>query len=101
MSLIDREAARREIVSCRDKRQAEKGYGWEWEYNGFNHSVLALGRVPAVDAAIVVRCKDCRHGHTAKDKYGEYLYCDISGEDNYDPDFYCANGERREEQNSG
>lgn len=54
-----------------------------------------LMEAQTVDAVPVVRCRECKHGHPAEDKYGEYLYCDISGEDNYDPDFYCANGERK------
>lgn len=53
---------------------------------------IALERISAVDAVEVVRCKDCI--------YNENGCCTRS--ENYDdstyrPDYFCADGERRDE----
>lgn len=88
---IDRKEARREIIARRDKQAATKAYGWEWEYNGFNHSVLAIGCIPAADVVEVVRCKDCRwwNGKEAR-------VCVIEPyEPCRKPDDYCSRGERK------
>ena len=45
-----------------------------------------------VSAENVVRCKDCRHCDEI-DMYG-YVQCDKA--ETHEPDFYCADGERRE-----
>lgn len=50
---------------------------------------------PAVDVAQVVRCKDCENSYYAVDdlicSYGPCVDCPVS------PDFWCANGRRRED----
>ena len=44
----------------------------------------------------LIRCKDCKHGEYRKE-YDDYE-CHASGCGLvYDADFYCADGERREE----
>lgn len=51
-----------------------------------------------VDAVPVVRCKDCKYAHMTHG--GECKYCDVweaEGEMYLDGDFYCAFGERRED----
>ena len=53
----------------------------------------------AIDAAPVVRCKDCRYAHMTY--AGECKYCDFWQEDGggalyLDGDFYCAAGERKD-----
>ena len=47
----------------------------------------------------IVRCKDCRYAHMTYD--GECKYCDVweaEGEMYLDGDFYCAFGERKEDE---
>lgn len=50
--------------------------------------------LPTVDAVPVVRCKDCENSYYAVDdlicSYGPCVDCPVS------PDFWCANGRRRE-----
>lgn len=50
---------------------------------------------PTVDAVPVVRCKDCENSYYAVDdlicSYGPCVDCPVS------PDFWCANGRRRED----
>ena len=59
----------------------------------------ALQDTPAVDAEVVVRCKDCKHswedlgGLTCS--HGVCVDCVVLG------DFYCANGERKEGADNG
>lgn len=53
---------------------------------------------PTVDAEPVVRCKDCKHSYDAIGgtfcSYGTCVDCIV------DVDFFCKNGERREDANS-
>lgn len=70
-----------------------------------------IDRTPTIDAVPIVRCKDCKHRpiDTVGKGYGE----DLSFDDDYkcpcrceDPfyswmpldDWFCANGERREDE---
>lgn len=85
---IDRDAAlseieRREALMVGDKRvsvDAMKSF---------------IKNRPAVDVAPVVRCKDCENSYYAVDdlicSYGPCVDCPVS------PDFWCANGRRRED----
>ena len=54
-----------------------------------------LLRMPAADVAPVVRCKDCKHSYEDLGglycSYGPCVDCPVS------PDFWCANGSRRED----
>jgi hypothetical protein len=51
--------------------------------------------LPAVGAVPVIRCRDCKHSiENAK-------HIDVACERSYDPDFYCAAGERRDENETG
>ena len=47
---------------------------------------------PAADVVEVVRCKDCIYNHN-----GGCTHSEIYDDTNYSPDYYCADGERREE----
>lgn len=49
---------------------------------------------PTVDAVPVVRCKDCKFGVIDGAKY----FCSTDGRIWCDGDWYCANGERREDE---
>lgn len=50
---------------------------------------------PAADVAPVVRCRDCKHSYEDLGglycSYGPCVDCPVS------PDFWCANGRRRED----
>lgn len=86
--LISRAAAIRALGEC--------PYNWndwpeeiqavdDWEYYK-----EAIENIPAVDAVQVVRCRDCKHSiENAK-------HIDVACERSYDPDFYCAAGERKD-----
>ena len=56
-----------------------------------------IDKAPTVDAVPVVRCKDCIHGYDAScgvcGAYCGYLDCVVL------PEFYCADGERKENKN--
>lgn len=65
--------------------------------------------MPTVDAVEVVRCKDCKHKPTGSGvnhdiEFPEQDYrCPCSCEDDWyswmpDDDWFCANGERREDE---
>ena len=69
----------------------------------------ALRYVPTVDAVEVVRCKDCKHKPTGSGvnhhiEFPEQDYrCPCRCEDYWyswmpDDDWFCANGERREDE---
>ena len=48
--------------------------------------------MPKVDAVPVIRCRDCKHSiENAK-------HIDVACEMSYDPDFYCAAGERKDSE---
>lgn len=74
----------------------------EW-YEGAKSAITLLKKEPTVDAVEVVRCKDCKHASLTYD--GECKYCQrwkekYDGESvslYLDGDFYCAFGERRED----
>lgn len=51
-----------------------------------------MANVPSVDAVPVIRCRDCKHSiENAK-------HIDVVCERSYDPDFYCAAGERNDSE---
>ena len=53
---------------------------------------------PAVDVAPVVRCRDCKHSYEDLGglccSYGPCVDCPVP------PDFWCANGRRREDDHA-
>lgn len=76
---------------------------------------IAISRLPAVDAVPVVRYRDCKH-RIVNEHYGERGYinlkarCELDAGDPYSPllpiqlgrhadedDWFCADGERKEE----
>ena len=58
-------------------------------------AVEAALSVPAADVAPVVRCRNCEHSYEDLGglycSYGPCVDCPVS------PDFWCANGRRRED----
>lgn len=93
MRLIDADAFVKKVVEY--SHQSTKTIG------------KALDATPTVDAVAVVRCKDCRwwdkkdganYGYCHAAKHGHFSkHWEISIYRTYQPDFYCADGERRSE----
>lgn len=57
--------------------------------------VRDIEKLPAADVAPVVRCRDCKHSYEDLGglycSFGPCVDCPVS------PDFWCANGSRRED----
>lgn len=76
-------------------------------YNPYNTAIEMIKKVPAVDAAPVVRCKDCQHGELTTNARGEvvircYRICDLCTLPRLmDPDWFCADGERADAPHCG
>ena len=72
----------------------------KWLVNFAAHSKIQrlIADTPTVDAVPVVRCKDCENSYYAVDdlicSYGPCVDCPVS------PDFWCANGRRREDDHA-
>ena len=67
------------------------------EKGGTPAMLVAVNSIPTVDAVPVVRCKDCRYYARDNDRppRGKCLPLNILSVD----DWYCADGERREDDN--
>lgn len=78
-------------------------------HGGDYKTIHYLNHAPTVDAVPVIRCKDCKHRPwKVYDDKGKFLgvdapdeMCPCQCEDNFynyvpDDDWYCANGERKE-----
>lgn len=94
--LIDADALILEIATAgQDNKGGRYVVGDIWELN-FQEIREVINNASTVDAVEVVRCKDCVH-----------YFDDGCGNTNYDspakrllavrPDWFCADGERREE----
>lgn len=71
------------------RQMARSNYYAQMAMMGYDSSGNAL------DLVKVVRCKDCKHSiENAK-------HIDVACEMSYDPDFYCAAGERMDENETG
>ena len=65
---------------------------------GLSRAYEVINSVPIIDAAPIVRCKDCIHRDTTYEWHGDYN-CRL----HHNPkslDFFCADGKRREEGNT-
>lgn len=88
--LIDRDAA---IDAAIEGAEADGNYSLERE-ESIEEYVM---RVPVVDAVVVVRCRDCKHYNTTGCNAG-FGWCEDSVVNTGTcDDFYCARGERRDE----
>ena len=107
MRLIDKDALTDEI----------KHTLWDWESvddikssTVLKQTISDINNMPTVDAVEVVRCKDCRW-FDKKTEHSSYGYChamkhaylsknwEISIYRTYKEDFYCADGEKKDETN--
>ena len=72
----------------------------KWLVNFAAHSKIQrlIADTPTVDAVPVVRCSDCEHSYEDLGglycSYGPCVDCPVS------PDFWCANGRRREDSHA-
>ncbi len=68
--------------------------------------IMLVTRAESVDAAPVVRCRDCEHWHEETgwcdkhshfvDRLGDFCYPEESGDwKMFDADYFCKDGERR------
>ena len=95
---IEREAALNasRIVYIECLYEDEENY-LEGEIGNF-HVVFArdIKAIPAADVVEVVRCKDCKHGDTGINEDGKFFWkCIGRCYGGVDPEWYCADGERR------
>ena len=52
---------------------------------------------PSEDLVEVVRCRDCKWVEKVEGKYVRYILCGLSHNKAHSNDWFCADGERREE----
>ena len=58
----------------------------------------AIMRIPTADVRPVVLCRDCKHGQGEKmDFWNEYVGIECIGGVVHRKDWFCADGEKREE----
>lgn len=95
--LISRAAAKTAIEKLRDDLAYE--HAWE-EADGVIEAWNVVNRIPAVDAVPVVRCKDCVDWRQEVNGTTHWVCTRISQNHKQifhtPPDWYCARGERRE-----
>jgi hypothetical protein len=58
---------------------------------------MVIDEMPTVDAVPVVRCKDCKHYRTSDAGHPDCDYCNRLICGTVRPDFYCADGERKDD----
>lgn len=75
------------------KRFAELHDGGNWLINDYNADWIRsfIETAPAADVVEVVRCKDCIYNN------GACTHSEIYDDTNYNPDYYYADGERKEQ----
>ena len=115
--LISRAALLAECAERQKSNPLEDGRGWadhflndaQYPSTEWKSVEEMIEYAPAVDAVSVVRCKDCKY-RIVNEHYGEKGYMALKAickEDTGDPfqlgrnaeddDWYCADGERRDE----
>lgn len=76
------------------KDRCDKEHANEHFIFGIESVLEYVENLPAADVAPVVRCRDCKHSYEDLSglccSYGPCVDCPVS------PDFWCANGRRRE-----
>ena len=101
MRLIDADALMETLEKL--QRNADKCIPVERGiWMGFNYALTEIKGSPTVDAVEVVRCEECKHSyHTlvgnSESDYRVICACSELDDREVDPDWYCADGERREE----
>ena len=81
MRLIDGDALKKEFPKDTD---------WEYPVNTNGYVCETIDEQPTIDAVEVVRCRDCKHYDPSDG------YCEFIGDYDFDENFYCGNGERKD-----
>lgn len=63
-----------------------------------NQCIAFVENAPTVDAVKVVRCGECSHSEVCKMDDGDVRYCHIF-EMQTEDDYYCADGDRKDDGN--
>ena len=103
MRLIDADTLRKDVEKDRDASDMPKMW-----YQGVEYAINHIIHAPTIDAVEVVRCKDCKHKPTGSGVNHDITFpeqdyrCPCRCEDYWyswmpDDDWFCANGERRED----
>lgn len=71
------------------------------KFDDWQFIIDELEKIPSVDAAPVVRCKDCSHVYYADSRVPseQSLVCNLTGR-NVMPDWFCADGARMDGENA-
>ena len=103
MRLIDADALKENLKNLILPNIPEEGE--EWNFDNFLSNIILkqaiedIETAPTVDAVQVVRCVDCKHcdKRNCADGYG---WCNRNGEGHgTTDDWYCADGERKDDEN--
>ena len=84
--LIDADAVRKQI----DEKRPGRAYEDAW-------ALTVLDNAPTVDAEPVVRCGECKYRYVDGDNV-RFNLCLLNHNKVQSNDWYCADGERREEE---
>lgn len=76
------------IVADALKKQFPKDSDWDYPVNTNSYVCEVIDNAPTVDAVEVVRCKNCKHYHSA------LCYCALKESGYWQPDDYCSSGRR-------
>ena len=100
--MTDREKAIRGLECCMSEHicrgcpYKEKG---ECEDGGYYYSKAIEDAIAMLkEQPEIIRCKDCKHGADTIIN-GEYLFKTCRGV-NHEPDWFCADGERRDDDDA-
>ena len=97
MRLIDADALKYHLEDLRSYTELEEPDAYyRGETNALKVAIGRIDRAPTIDAAHVVRCKDCRHYKVSPGQ----CPATETGDPRYDwtpaPNWYCADGERKD-----
>lgn len=93
-ALIEKFNEKTDMAECLvDARTAER-------FATFCALADAVEEMPAVDAEVVVRCKDCKYLVNATVNSNGFLICHVNGME-IAPDDFCSYGERKDGADNG
>lgn len=97
MRLIDAESAMSTPVLPKEYRNYQTGNLDDAYERGWEDALENLKNAPTVDAAPVVRCKDCKYIVNATVNSNGFLICNATDME-IAPEDFCSYGERRAEK---
>lgn len=102
-AIVDRlseEAKRLAEIAIHSKGQAADYY--TGRKTGFAKAAIIANGFPTIDAVPVVRCKDCKWATNEPYRGDDVWICNFNQwrrvQGKRKPDFFCANGERRDDE---